>query len=423
MSCFERVRFDHNSRRTFYTPVSKVLGGRGPRHLQPRAQARHLHGTPADQQMADEDSTSALRIAIVAPSLAILGGQAVQAQRLLEGWRDDRDVRAFLVPINPEPKAWLRPLTRIKYVRTLITQLSYLPLLVRSIPRADVVHVFSASYWSFVLAPLPAVIVSRIFGRPVVLNYHSGEAPDHLRRSGLARYTLGVVDRNVVPSPFLQDVFADHGIEAQVIPNTIDHERFRFRERDPLRPRLLSTRNFEPLYGIECTLRAFRRVQDRFPEATLTLVGSGSQDAALRGLATDLGLRGVTFAGRVDPAQIHAYYDAADIYVQTPTIDNMPCSILEASAAGLPIVSTEAGGVPAMLTDGVHALLAPIGDADMIASHVATLLDDPERARQMARAAYELTDRYRWSAVRDTWLAVYRGTQRPVTVEAQTRPA
>ena len=258
--------------------------------------------------------------------------------------------------------------------------------------RADVVHVFSASYWSFLLAPLPAVIVARLLGRPVLVNYRSGEAPDHLRRSTIARTTLRAVDRNIVPSRFLQQVFAEHEIPAQIIPNIIDREQFRFRLRDPLRPRLLSTRNFEPLYDVASTLRAFALVQRRYPDATLTLVGAGSEDASLRRLAAELGLRGVTFAGRVAPEDISTYYADADIYVQTPTIDNMPSSILEAFASGLPVVSTEAGGVPAMLTDGVHGLLAPIGDADQMAAQVLRLLEDSTLARRLALAARDSTD-------------------------------
>ena len=204
--------------------------------------------------MPDAIPTSVLRIAIVAPTLSILGGQAVQAQRLLDGWRNDPDVRAFLVPVNPEPPSWLRPLTHVKYVRTVINELIYFPRLVQSLRGADVVHVFSALSWSFLLAPLPAIIVSRLLGRPVIVNYRSGEAPDHLQRSAVARYALRSADQNVVPSRFLQTVFAGFGIDAQVIPNTIDHGRFPFRTRDPLRPRLISTRNFEPMYDIDCTL-------------------------------------------------------------------------------------------------------------------------------------------------------------------------
>src|SRR5687767_2237936 len=153
-----------------------------------------------------------MQVAIVAPSMRILGGQAVQAAHLLEAWNDDPDVRAWLVPINPIPPGPLRHALDLKYVRTIATQLTYWPLLLRELRRADVVHVFSASYFSFLLAPLPAVLIARLFGKPVVMNYHSGEAPDHLRRSAIARATLRRVDRNAVPSRFLQDVFAQFGI-------------------------------------------------------------------------------------------------------------------------------------------------------------------------------------------------------------------
>src|SRR6185369_15235720 len=106
----------------------------------------------------------------------------------------------------------------------------------------------------------------------------------------------------------------------------------------------------ESLYNIPCTLRAFRLVQERYSDATLTLVGGGTQDAALRALARQLGLRHVTFVGRVLPDDIWRYYAEADIYLQTPDIDNMPTSVLEAYASGCPVVATEAGGVPAILT-------------------------------------------------------------------------
>ena len=374
--------------------------------------------------MSDEvPNSTIITVAVVAPSLAILGGQAVQARRLLDAWEADRDLTAFLVPVNPTPPAWLRPLTRIKYLRTLITQLIYLPLLVREVRRADVVHVFSASYWSFLLAPLPAIAVARMLGRPVLLNYRSGEAPDHLRRSAVARFALRSVEGNVVPSRFLQAVFAGYGIDARIIPNIIDRDRFRFRARDPLRPHLLSTRNLEPMYDVDCTLRAFGMVQARYPDATLTLVGAGAQEAMLRQRVTEMGLRHVTFSGRVPPERIHEFYSAADIYVQTPTIDNMPTSILEAFASGLPVVSTDAGGVPAMLTDGVHGLLAPVGDAERVAAHVIRLLEDRALAQRLVFAAYDSTGCLGWDQIREQWLAAYRGLLSPSVMAARTRPA
>src|SRR5206468_5262804 len=107
---------------------------------------------------------------------------------------------------------------------------------------------------------------ARALGRPVVLNYRSGEAPDHLRRSALARRVIASVEQNVVPSRFLVDVFASFGIDATIVPNVVDLERFRYRERRSLAPRLVSTRNFDALYNVACTLHAFRLVQDRWPD-------------------------------------------------------------------------------------------------------------------------------------------------------------
>jgi len=364
-----------------------------------------------------------LRVALVAPSLAILGGQAVQAERLLQSWSADPDVRAWLVPINPVAPGLLSVLQRIKYLRTAVTEACYGPLLLRELRRADVVHIFSASYFSFLLAPWPAVQVARLLGKPVVMNYRSGEAPDHLARSALARRTLAGADVNVVPSRFLQDVFRGFGIEATVIPNVVDLHRFAFHPRPTPRPRLVSTRNFEPLYNVACTLRAFAEVQARYPEATLTLVGGGSEEPRLRSLVSELGLRGVTFTGRMAAGDIWRAYAEADIYVQTPNIDNMPTSVLEAYASGLPVVSTEAGGVPAILTHDAHGLLAPIDDHRAVAAAIVRLLEEPGVSARLTGAAREQCAPCTWDHVRGAWLAAYHralrapaGAQRAVPV-------
>jgi L-malate glycosyltransferase len=349
-----------------------------------------------------------IKVAVVAPSLRILGGQAVQAHRLITAWHGDPDIDAWLVPVNPEPPTWLGFANRIKYVRTIINELIYLPLLVQELARADVVHVFSASYSSFLLAPVPAIAIARTMGKPVVLNYRSGEAPDHLRRSAVARTLIKRVSANVVPSHFLVDVFRRFGIEASVVPNIVDVERFRFRARNPLRPRLLSTRNFDALYNVSTTIRAFKIVQDRWPEASLTLVGGGRQEAELRALVNQLSLRDVRFVGRITPDAIADYYADHDIYLQSPDIDNMPTSVLEAFASGMPVVSTEAGGIPAILTSGVHGLLAPQGDHQALANHVLRLLADPDHARALARAALATCDACTWPKVRELWLRAYR---------------
>jgi L-malate glycosyltransferase len=351
---------------------------------------------------------SRLHVAVIAPSLEILGGHSVQAQRLLDGWRGDPDIEAWLVPINPRPPRPFDAALQMKYARTIVTEATYLRRLVRELRHADVVHAFSASYTSFLLAPLPAIAAARLVGRPIVLNYHSGEAADHLKRSATARFALARVDSIVVPSPFLADVFARVGLPATIVPNTIDLASFPFRERNPLRPRFLSTRNLSYPYNVACTLRAFAAIQAVHPDASLTIVGSGPDEQELKRLAGELGIRNVQFTGRVEPHAIARLYAEHDIYVQTPDLDNMPLSVIEAFASGLPVVSTRAGGMPVMLEDGRDGLLVPVNDHHAVATAALRLLDTPECARRYARNAQRACEAYTWAMVREQWLAVYR---------------
>jgi L-malate glycosyltransferase len=149
-------------------------------------------------------------------------------------------------------------------------------------------------------------------------------------------------------------------------------------------------------------------VQAAYPEASLVLVGGGSEERRLRALAARLGLRNVTFAGRVPHPEIHRFYAAAGIYLQTPVVDNMPGSVIEAFASGLPVVSTRVGGIPVILQDGAHGLLAPENDDAAVAAHVIALLENPEHARQVAAAAWATCSEYDWAAVREQWRTVYR---------------
>src|SRR5215213_3234413 len=241
-----------------------------------------------------------VRVLIIAASLDILGGQAVQAQRLIKHLQDEPSLEVSFLPINPRLPGALRKLQSIKYVRTVTTSILYIVNLLRLVPKYDVIHIFSASQWSFLIAPTPAIFIGKLFGKKVLLNYHSGEAENHLRRWRRSTIPiLNLVDKVVVPSQFLVKVFASFGIEASAIFNDIDLTRFEFRERVPLRPVFLSNRNLEALYGVDSLLRAFALIQQQVPEATLTVVGHGSQREALESLASELDLKNILFTGRI----------------------------------------------------------------------------------------------------------------------------
>jgi glycosyltransferase involved in cell wall biosynthesis len=362
----------------------------------------------SDALARDARSAAPLRVLIVAPSFDILGGQAVQAARLLERLQAEPSLDVGFLPINPPLPGFLKSVQNVKYVRSIRTTLLYWAELVRRVSRYDVVHVFSASYLSFVLSPTPAILAARMSGKKIVLNYHSGEAEDHLRRwrRSVSR-TLRLVDEIAVPSGYLVDIFKRFGLHARAIFNFVDTERFRFRERAPLRPVFLSNRNLEPLYNIGCTLRAFSLIQQRFPEARLLIAGDGRQRVELERLATDLSLRNTEFIGRVAPERMSELYDAADIYLNSSIIDNMPISIIEAFASGTPVVTTDAGGIPYIVTDEETGLLVPSDDYRQMAQKAIRLLEDSELASKLAQNGREECRKYSWDSVRDAWLKLY----------------
>jgi glycosyltransferase involved in cell wall biosynthesis len=270
------------------------------------------------------------------------------------------------------------------------------------------VHIFSASYWSFLLAPVPAWWLARKRGKKTLINYHSGEARDHLSHWRTALPVLKRADRLVVPSQYLVDVFREFGLDAQVVPNILDDDQFSYRVRRPLRPALICTRGFHPYYSVDVAVRAFAAVQKEFPEARLCLVGEGSAKRGVRDLARKLELRQVEFTGAVPHREMGRLYEAADIFVNASRLDNMPISILEAFASGTPVASTSPEGIRYLVEHERTGLLCEPGDWKALGRNIMRLLLDPEFALRLAHNAYEESSRYRWEAARSRWLAIYR---------------
>lgn len=344
-------------------------------------------------------------VAVVAPGER-LGGQGIEA-RLLAAALASEGCEVSFVPLNPRFPPGLRWVRRIPYARTLVNEMLYLPSLWR-LQRVDVVHVFAASSWSFVLGPVPAILAGRVLRKRVVLNYHSGRVEEHLARWGaLVHPWLRLVDEIVVPSDYLHAVFARHGYDVRVVRNFVDLARFPYRARQRLQPRLLSTRNLETQYRVDNTLRAFALVREGYPDARLVVAGSGSEEPRLRRLAGLLGERGIRFTGRVDPEDIAELYAEGDVFLNSSVVDNQPLPVLEAFAAGLPVVSTPAGGIRSLVRDGETGILVPPDDPAAMAAAVAGILEEPGWPLSLARRARHEVERHSWAEVRDDWALIY----------------
>ncbi len=350
-----------------------------------------------------------VRVLIAAPSLDILGGQSRQAAMLLDWFNREPELHVSFVPHNPRLPGPLRLLQKIKYVRTVVTSLWYWGLLLIHVRQCDVLHAFSASYYSYMLSVMPALLIAKLYGKKSVLNYRSGEAEDHLSNWPItAQPTMKWADVIAVQSGYLQEVFARFDLKATIIPSSINLERFHFRKRTPLQPVFLSNRLFEPLYNVACILRAFGLIQRRFPEARLIVAGEGTEYANLENLAATLELKGVEFVGPVEYDDMPALYDSADIYLNATSLDNLPSSILESYAAGLPIVTTDAGGIPHILWHEETGLLVGIDDHAGMAVSAIRLLEDQALAEKLVYRGLQECAKYTAEKERRTWIKLYQ---------------
>ncbi|MFZ0685064.1 MAG: glycosyltransferase family 4 protein [Terriglobales bacterium] len=349
-----------------------------------------------------------LKVAVVAPSLRYVGGQAVQAELLMRLWRDDPEVEMSFIAVDPALPRALGWAEGIAGLRTILREPIYFLHLWRGLREVDIAHIFSASYWSFLLAPAPAWLVARLRGKKALINYRSGEARDHLQRFRSGPFVLSRVDEIVAPSGYLVDVFGEFGLKAVVVPNVVDLSQFRYRERNPLRPHLVCTRGFSAYYSVDVVVRAFAEVKKIHPWAKLDLVGGGPLEADVRKLVSDLKLSDVNFTGVASRNEIGKCYDQADIFINASWLDNMPVSIIEAFAAGTPVVTTSPESIPYLVEHERTGLLSEVGDEKALAANVLRLLSDPRLAARLATNAYQESNQYTWEAVRGQWVKVYR---------------
>ena len=357
-------------------------------------------------------SSPPLGVAIVAASSRWVGGHSVQAELLIRNLGKLRSIRPTFIPIDPKfprPLAWAEC---VPFLRTLLRMPIYFASLWKGMRDADVVHVFSASYWSFLLAPVPALLVSRLQRKKVLINYHSGEARDHLQHWRTASWALVRADRLVVPSRYLAGVFREFNLEAQVVPNVVDLDQFSYRERYPLRPLLVCTRGFHSYYRADLVVRAFAEIKKVFPEARLCLLGNKHQGEQIRDLVRELNLTEVEFAGTIPHQEIGRFYDRADIFINASWLDNMPLSILEAFASGTVVVSTAPEGIRHLVEHEQTGLLCQPGDWQALARNAIRLLREPDFAKGLSAEAYRKVQGLCWERVGRQWLEVYESMRR-----------
>jgi len=302
----------------------------------------------------------------------------------------------------------------LKGIRAVFRLIVYVFSVWRLCGRVDVIHLMANSGWSWQLFSAPVLWIASFRKIPVVVNYRGGEAQTYFEKSfSRVKPSLDKASKVVVPSDFLKSVFEKFDVATEVIPNILNLDRFKPLEKPDSNEnsdqfRIVITRNLEPIYGIDTAIKAAAKILVQIPGARVSIAGSGPQLSELQSLAKELDIEhAVEFVGRLEPDDMAALYRSADMMINPSNVDNMPNSILESLACGVPVLTTSAGGIPYMVEQGRTAVLVSPGDVDAMASEGIRLLQDPKIRQKMADEGLSEAQKYAWSMVKSQWLECY----------------
>jgi glycosyltransferase involved in cell wall biosynthesis len=357
--------------------------------------------------MTARTSASPGKVCVIAPIPPPYGGMSLQAETLVARLRQE-GISVRVIPVNPDEPGILSWARDIPGLRTVIRELQFLSQIIRIEPDCEVIHHFSASGLYFFAYSAPLLLICPWLRKRMILNYRGGNAAEFLRN--WAWFAVPLMRRATsicVPSQFLQQIFGEYKLTSTLLPNIAQTEMFSWKKRESFAPSLLVTRHLDPMYNIECLLRAFRIIKERFPEAKLCVAGDGSEAKRLQELVAKWKLDRVKFLGSIAHDELPALYASHDIYVNSSNVDNFPGALVEAASCGLPIVTTGAGGIPSMIKHRERGIVVGLNDDKALAAGVIEIIEHPEFGRSLARRARTWAEQFSWKEVLPRLVACY----------------
>jgi phosphatidyl-myo-inositol alpha-mannosyltransferase len=368
-----------------------------------------------------------VKIALVCPyDWALPGGVQVHVRNLAEQLAADHEVRVLTPASAPPDEPWVHGVggpVPLRFNRS-VAPVSLSPLTARRVRRAlddfspHVVHVHEP------LVPAVSLAASAFGPKPVVGTFHAWSEASRAYRAvaPLGRRVAQRLDARIAVSPAAQQYAGEAlGIPLgafRVIPNGVDAERYAAAEPladlvDPERPLLLFVGRLEPRKGLDVAIRAFLRLRVSMPRVRLCVVGEGAERERCQHMVPPSIRPDVLFVGRVSHADLPRYHASADVFVAPNTTgESFGMVLLEAMAAGLPVVASDIAGFRGVVKDGRQGRLVPAGNAFALADGVAALLDNPQLRRAMAAEGRATAAEHAWPLVARRILAVYQSVRR-----------
>ena len=253
--------------------------------------------------------------------------------------------------------------------------------------------------------------IARFFKTKYIPLLRGGDLPNRLKNNPyLCKLIFNYSYVNVAPSNYLLEMFKSEGIRNVIfIPNSIELKAYQFKERTILQPKLLWVRAFASIYNPKMAVEVLKLVQEKYPEASLTMVGPDKDGSLLetKEFAKSLGLK-VNFTGKLSKKEWTDLASEHDIFINTTHFDNTPVSVMEAMALGLPVVTTNVGGIPYMLTNQENALLINDGMSAEMVQAIESLLEENGLVERLTSTAKLIVYNMDWQKVKLKWEELLR---------------
>ncbi len=283
-------------------------------------------------------------------------------------------------------------------------------VLIKNINKVDGVIIDTYSSFAFWYAYASGVIC-KMFKVPYYPILHGGSLPDRLKSGKrVCKQLFGNSKVNISPSNYLKHFFELEGFKVVTIGNNIDLSSYKLKKRTSFSPRLLWVRSFSVIYNPLLAIRVVEKLKKTYPKVELCMIGP-VKDESYQGcvdLAKELGVEeNVVFTGKMSKQQWHKKSEEYDIFINTTNFDNTPVSVIEALALGLPVVSTNVGGLPYMLENDVNAILVNPDDVDAMCNAILSIINDFEKTQQICDNGYELVRQLDWDVIKEKWKKLF----------------
>jgi len=260
----------------------------------------------------------------------------------------------------------------------------------------------NAFYYTYLLA-----VLSSIFSKPYCPILHGGDLPNRLASSPrLSRFTFGQSFINISPSVYLKQIFEQEGFRIRHIPNFIEISNYPMAIRKKFRPRLLWVRAFHKIYNPLLAIYVLEKLLVKWNDTKLCMVGPDKDDSlnSVKQLADQLGVRDhLSIKGKLEKKEWIKLSEEYDIFINTSNFDNLPVSLMEAMALGLPIITTNVGGIPFLINHKSTGILVKPNDPDEFVVAVNDLISGEANGLNLAANARNEVFNYDKSKVITQW--------------------